>query len=159
MAVSGDDVISADNLGAVVGLAASGDTGGKPISADNLLSIIDGGGLVGLKTLWEGRQGTQVKLERSAYDQMLYIIDIEYNQGDTSEMMHISFVMNPPQLSYSFSICPKSMLDLMNNYHHVGIELIDEGENMFIQPKNKNDVITRVRGGVSLAEALEGVAA
>lgn len=147
MAVSGDDVISASNLASAVGLAASGDTGDKPISADNLLSIIEGGGLVGLKTLWEGRQTTQVELERSAYDQMLYIIDVEYNKDDTSEVMHISFVMNPPQLSYSFGICPKSMLGLMNNYHYVGIELVNEGENMFIQPKNKNDVITRVRGG------------
>lgn len=77
MAVSGDDVISADNLGAVVGLAASGDTGGKPISADNLLSIIDGGGLVGLKTLWEG-SATSVTVPVDDNTQLL-LVDVIYS--------------------------------------------------------------------------------
>ena len=77
MAVSGDDVISASNLASAVGLAASGDTGGKPISADNLLSIIEGGGLVGLKTLWEG-SATSVTVPIDD-DTQLLLVDVIYS--------------------------------------------------------------------------------
>lgn len=160
MAITDESPVSASNLGAAVGLAAGeGGTGGKPVSAENLAALIEGGGLLALETIWEGRQGGAVEVDASRYDQRLYVIDVEYNNAGTSEDMSVAFVMNPPTLMYSLSYCPESMLGNMGNYHDMTINLGREGETVSVRLSESSDVVLRVRGGVSLAEALGAVVA
>ena len=168
MAVSGDDVISASNLASAVGLAASGDTGDKPISADNLLSIIEGGGLVGLKTLWEGSatsvtvpvdDDTQLLLvdviySTAGYDGRSYPLTVAVSRCYRKYFPNAEFAdytpNNPTMVPTTFGVL--SFGDILNG--KVKMDTYADSYSPKISTK-----ITRVRGGVSLAEAIEGVAA
>lgn len=153
MAVSGDDVISADNLGAVVGLAASGDTGGKPISADNLLSIINGGGLVGLKTLWEGGPVHELNVTDPEFSESrLYVVDINYTISAGSNYPITCVVMFSGTHGYSWNVVPDKY---SSSYQRPFTATNQKGSNVvrFTYGDNRDDAgITRVRGGVSLAD-------
>ena len=150
MAVSGDDVISASNLASAVGIAASGDTGGKPISADNLLSIIEGGGLNGLETLWEGGPVHELNVTDPEFSESrLYVVDINYTISTGSNHPITCAVVFSGTHGHSWSVVPDQY---SSSYQRQFTANNQKGSNVvrFTYSDNRDDAgITRVRGGLS----------
>lgn len=149
MAITDESPVSASNLGAAVGLAAGeGGTGGKPVSAENLAALVEGGGLLALETLWEGAASHDLSVTDARFSETrLYVVDINYTISSGSNHPIIAAIVFSGTSGHSWDVVPDQY---SSSYRRTFIAIHQKGSSVvrFQYSDNRDDAgIIRVRGG------------
>lgn len=167
MAITDESPVSASNLGAAVGLSdAAGGTGGKPVSAENLAALMEGG-LVGLRTFWEGSSSDVTIDFDEACD--LLVADVIYDtSGYGGPAYHLTVATSR---SYNNQFGPAKYIpnvsdagaSIPTTFGNLNVVRQSDGRlriyvNVDSYSPRISTRMTRIRG-VSLAEALGSVVA